>query len=96
MPVTEWKPSPKDPTSFAAFRWFANAIENDALELYITDRSTYEEIEHILRSTLRQLAHLRMKEALPPGDNECPDGWVLCNGICAPSCETIGAAPEQK
>ena len=97
MPPKEWKPSSKDATSFAAFRWFANAIENESLELYNTDRSTYESIEHVLRSTMRQLALLRDKTALPPGDEECPDGWVLCGGVCKPSCDNLElAAPEQK
>ena len=49
MPPREWKPSPKDATSFAAFRWFANAIENESLELYATSRETYEHIEAVLR-----------------------------------------------
>ena len=98
MPPTKWQPSPNDTTSFAAFRWFANSIENDAMELYATDRGTYEQIEEVLRHTLKDLAALRGKLALPPGNDDCPEGWVLCNGVCAPSCDLIGgaAAPYQQ
>ena len=89
------KPSPNDATSFAALRWFANTIENESMELYATDRETYERIEHVLRSTLRSLAALRIKLARPPDDG-CPDGWVLCNGVCKPSCDDLelAAAPH--
>ena len=31
--MRKWEPSPYDTTAIAAFRWFANTIENDALEL---------------------------------------------------------------
>lgn len=99
MPLREWKPSPRDATSFAAFRWFANAIENDSMELYATDRDTYEHIEHVLRSTLKQLAELRIRFAIPQEEDGCPDGWILCNGVCAPSCdmlEAAGAAAESQ
>ncbi len=95
MPPTKWQPSPNDTTSFAAFRWFANSIENDAMELYATDRGTYEQIEEVLRHTLKDLAALRGKLALPPGNDDCPEGWVLCNGVCAPSCDLIGPAAQQ-
>lgn len=92
MPPREWKPSPNDATSFAAFRWFANAIENDSMELYATDRDTYEHIQQVLRRTLKQLASLRTKFAIPQEDDGCPDGWLLCNGVCAPSCDILGEA----
>jgi hypothetical protein len=96
MPLSEWKPSANDVTSFAAFRWFANSIENESMELYATDRNTYEHIEHVLRNTLARLAALRIKLALPPED-DCPDGWLLCNGVCKPSCDNLElAAPERQ
>jgi hypothetical protein len=96
MPVREWKPSPNDVTRFAAFRWFANSIENESMELYTTNRETFEAIEHILRRTMRDLARLRGQFAIPPDENGCPDGWILCNGVCAPSCDNLDvAAPER-
>ena len=93
MALREWHPSGNDAPSFAAFRWFANTIENEAMELYATDRENFKEIEEILRGTLRELASMRVRAAIPKDD--CPDGWVLCNGICAPSCDQIGeVAPK--
>lgn len=91
MSLRKWEPSPNDATSFAAFRWFANAIENDSLELYATNRSTYPEIERVLRNVMKELADLRGKFALPPTE-ECPDGWILCRNVCAPSCDLVDEA----
>ena len=94
MPRT-WEPSPLDATSLAAFRLFANTIENFAIELYTTDRDSYEEIERVLRDTLKELKAVRMRFAVPDEEDGCPDGWVLCHGICAPSCDFLAeAAPE--
>ena len=88
--MRKWEPSPNDATAFAAFRWFANTIENDSLELYTTDRRHFPEIERVLRETLKALAHVR-EAGLRSGEEEdgCPDGWVLCDGICKPSCDGI-------
>ena len=91
----KWQPSPNDTTAYAAFRWFANSIENDSMELYATHRDAFEQIEHVLRDTLKELAGLRKKLVQPP-DGDCPDGWILCHGVCAPSCEGLGAAAKQK
>ena len=91
----KWQPSPNDTTAYAAFRWFANSIENDSMELYATHRDAFEQIEHVLRDTLKELAGLRKKLVHPP-DGDCPDGWILCHGVCAPSCEGLGAAAKQK
>ncbi len=94
MYSTKWQPSPNDTTAYAAFRWFANSIENDSMELYATDRDAFEQIEHVLRDTLHQLADLRARLVRPDGD--CPDGWILCHGVCAPSCDPLDAASKQK
>jgi hypothetical protein len=84
-----WEPSPKDVTNIAAFRWFANQIENEALELYATDRAHFARLEEVLRHTLKQIGHIREKAFIPQDENGCPDGWVLCDGICRPSCDGI-------
>lgn len=83
-----WEPSPEDTMSLAAFRWFANSIENFAIELYATDRGSFEEIERILRGTLAGLKDVRTQIKLSEDDSACPDGFVMCHGMCAPSCET--------
>jgi len=83
-----WEPSGEDATSLAAFRWFANTIENFAIELYATDRTSYGEIETVLRNTLKELKAVRTHFAVSQEENGCPDGYVLCHGVCAPSCES--------
>jgi hypothetical protein len=73
--------------SLAAFRWFANTIENFAIELYATDRDSYEEVEGVLRNTLKELQRVRRGFLVPQEENGCPDGYVLCDGVCMPSCD---------
>jgi hypothetical protein len=82
-----WEPSAGDATSLAAFRWFANTIENFAIELYATDRRSYEDVEIVLRNTLKDLKGIRANFAVSQEENGCPDGYVLCDGVCAPSCD---------
>lgn len=85
----KWEPSSNDATSLAAFRWFANTIENEAIALYVTERSTFGQIEEVLRRTLRELSDICNENYVPAEENGCPDGWVLCDGVCQPSCDTI-------
>ena len=88
----QWKPSPNDAMSLGAFRWFANALENAAVELYATDRETFHQSERVLRAALKEMAMIRAKFAVPAEENGCPDGYVLCNGLCAPSCDWLAEA----
>lgn len=89
--MRKWEPSPNDTTAIAAFRWFANSIENDALEVYATDRRHFAAIEGVLRMTLRELAAIRKNAMVSEEEDGCPDGWILCDGICKPSCDGIEA-----
>ena len=91
----KWEPSPKDATSLAAFRWFANTIENESMALYVTEPGCYHEIEHVLRHTLRHLKNLKRNYAVPFEENGCPDGWVLCDGVCQPSCDLLEEAQPE-
>ena len=93
----KWEPSPSDAMSLAAFRWFANEIENRAVELYATDRGAYHDIERILRHAVKELSHTKTQFAVAQEENGCPDGWVLCaDGLCAPSCEWVNEAQAEK
>jgi len=84
-----WEPSPTDATSLAAFRWFANALENASVELYATNRASYKQVEEALRQALSQLGRLQKEYAVAQEENGCPDGYVLCaDGICAPACDS--------
>ena len=87
--MRKWEPSSNDATAFAAFRWFANMLENEALELYNTDRRHFEQIERVLRYALRQMSDLKKKAIVSEEEDGCPDGWVLCDGVCKPSCDNI-------
>ena len=87
--MRNWEPSAADATAIAAFRWFANALENEALELYLTDRKHFEHIEYVFRQALKQIGDTRQKSLIPDDENGCPDGWVLCDGICKPVCDAI-------
>ena len=82
-----WEPSPTDAMSLAAFRWFANALENASVELYATNRASYKQIEEVLRHALKDLGAVQKQYAVTPEENGCPDGYVLCHGICAPACD---------
>jgi hypothetical protein len=75
--------------SLAAIRWFANALENDAVELYATNRESYQRIEAVLREALHGLVMVREEFQITAEENGCPDGYVICNGVCAPSCEGL-------
>ena len=99
MEIRNWEPSGRDATSLAAFRWFANTIDNFAIELYATRPELFPEIEAVLRSTLRELERLKQTRfAISKEENGCPDGYVWCNGICAPSCDGVieAAAAEYR
>jgi hypothetical protein len=81
-----WEPSTNDAMSLAAFRWFANALENASVEVYATNRASFKEVEEVLRHALNDLGQVRKRYAVTPEENGCPDGYVLCDGICAPAC----------
>jgi hypothetical protein len=44
---------------------------------------------------MKELAALR-GTLIGIGGADCPDGWVLCDDVCAPSCEMFAAAPEKQ
>ena len=83
----KWEPSSNDAMSLAAFRWFANTLENASIELYATNRASFERIEEVMRTALRELVHAKVSFAVSEEENGCPDGYVICNGVCAPSCD---------
>ena len=87
--MRKWEPSANDAIAIATFRWFANALENDALELYMTDRSHFAHIESVLRRAVKDLADTQTKSRLSQEEDGCPEGWVLCDGICKPSCDSL-------
>ena len=87
--MRKWEPSSNDTTAIAAFRWFANMLENEALELYMTDRRHFAHIERVLRDALKAMGDTRERARVSEEEDGCPEGWVLCDGICKPSCDAI-------
>jgi len=92
----KWESTPGDAISLAAFRWLANALENGAIELYATDHHTFKHTEAIMRAALKEMMMLKVRFGVALEDNGCPDGYVLCNGVCAPSCELLAEAQAEK
>jgi hypothetical protein len=84
-----WKASQEDPMNLAALRWFANSIENDSIELYATNRESFDGIERVLRHTLDEFKRLRAQFFVSEEENGCPNGYVLCDGVCMPSCDDL-------
>jgi hypothetical protein len=87
--MRKWEPSASDAVSIATFRWFANQLENDALELYMTDRRHFGHIERVLRRALKEMSNTQQRARVSEEEDGCPDGWVLCDGICKPSCDEL-------
>ena len=78
-------PRANDAERLAALRWLAMRIEQLCIELYVTDRDTFNDIEDSLRAEVRRLQ--AMAPVRPIAGEECPDGYVLCrDGLCAPMC----------
>ena len=95
MSMRKWEPSPNDAVSLASFRWFANALENASVELYATNRESYQQIEAVLRHALQDLVRVRAEFKITEEENGCPDGYVICNGVCAPSCDWFAEASSE-
>jgi hypothetical protein len=90
-------PRPNDAERLAALRWLVMRIEQLSIELFVTDRETFAEVEASLRAQVKTLQRM----APPPtvASVECPDGHVLCrDGLCAPMCDdsnTLAASSRQ-
>jgi hypothetical protein len=86
--------SPKDALSLAAIRWLANTIENVATEIYASSRETFPETEKVLKACVNDLLLQRDKIRNDGLIHDCPAGWELCEGVCAPAC--FAAADAQR
>ena len=88
-------PRTTDAERLAALRWLAMRIEQLCIEIFVTDRDKFDEIEAALRVQVRLLQAMGRSEEETEGD-DCPEGYVLCrNGLCAPMCDGFTASEAQ-
>ena len=85
-------PRTSDAERLAALRWLAMRIEQLCIEIFVTDRSKFGEVEAALRVQVRLLQEMGKPVKALEGD-DCPEGYVLCrDGLCAPMCDGFTAA----
>jgi hypothetical protein len=80
----KWQPQENDAIKLAALRWFALRAETEAIQVYATDSSLYEQIGKIMGTCIKQIHDLRKN--LAGDDGDCPPGYVMCGTECAPIC----------
>lgn len=79
-----------DAERLAALRWLVMRIEQLCIEVFVTDRRRFADLEGSLRAEVKRLQNMAPDKGLagPP----CPDGYILCrDGLCAPMCEDFDA-----
>jgi hypothetical protein len=97
MSESKWTPSPNDAMAMAAIRWFACVIETYSIELYASNPSTFEHTEKILRATLKELGMQKDRQRLARlADEDCPTGYLLCDGLCKPACDLEASTVKGK
>ena len=89
-----WQAQPDDAIRLAALRWLAISIERLTIEIYATDKAQFEDMEDVLRKTLKRLGKLSQEVVRDEGD--CPIGYELCkDGLCAPMCDGMTYEAER-
>ena len=82
-----WQPRPSDAIDLATLRWYALAMERLAIEIYVSNRGKFGDLDTLLRRQLAELGEMGRDFALTAPD--CPDGWLLCrDGLCSPACDS--------
>ena len=80
-----------DAQRMAAIRWLAMKIEQISIEVLVTDRDKFDAVEGSLKDEVNRLKQICRPEPPVAGD-DCPDGFVLCDGLCAPMCDRNNSA----
>jgi hypothetical protein len=73
-----------DALNIAAIHWLAMAIEQVAMDVYVTDPDKFAQVTASLREQVITLNGI-VKPAILD-DVDCPDGWIECDGLCMPMC----------
>ena len=85
-------PRTSDAERLAALRWLAMRIEQLSIEVFVTDRDKFGEIEAALRVQVRLLQTMGNPDGELNSD-DCPEGYVRCrDGLCAPMCDGFTAS----
>lgn len=81
-----------DAERLAALRWLVMKIEQISIEVFVTDRGKFSQIEDSLRAEVQFLRQIG-RPVRPHDDDDCPDGYILCrDGLCAPMCDGMNQA----
>ncbi len=85
--------TPQDETALrlAAIRWYMLSLEKLSNDIYITDRTKYDQINGILKTAFQALGDIRKSMsamALDEGGG-CAPGYVNCDGLCLPDCDRM-------
>ena len=85
----------EDAVRMAAIRWLVMRIEQICIEVLVTDRDKFSDVEDALRAEVRLLQQIG-RPVRPLDDEDCPGGYIRCrDGLCAPMCDDFenAAAP---
>lgn len=74
-------PRPHELKAIVAIRWFANSIENLALQRYMGNIDRLDQINGILSRTMDELE--RTKKGIK-SETDCP--FPPCDDMCVPRC----------
>jgi hypothetical protein len=72
-------------------------IEQVSIEVLVTDRDKFSEVEDALRAEVRLLQQIGRPVRPLDDEEDCPGGYVRCrDGLCAPMCDFFedAAAPS--
>jgi hypothetical protein len=81
----DWVAKPEDAIALAALRWYALTIDKLCIEIYATDRRKFTALEAKLKAQVTALVKFA-KGVTAADEDECPDGYVMCDGLCKPAC----------
>jgi hypothetical protein len=81
----DWIAKPEDAIALAALRWYALTIDKLCIEIYATDRRKFMALEALLKSQVTDLLEFA-KDTTQGDEDECPEGFVMCDGLCKPAC----------
>ncbi len=74
-----------DALNMAAIHWLALESEQTAVDVYVTYPERVPQIVASLRAQVTTVRGIG-KGGMTLGSDDCPEGWVECDGLCVPMC----------